>query len=78
MAYSKRMLRRMNERRDSPTKTRDDRPREASRRPAAPPATSHKAIRPRGLWLLGLGALLPLAAGLAYGAWQHNAQHRQV
>ena len=44
----------------------------------ARPASSHKAIRPRGLWLLGLGALLPLAVGVAYGASQHKAQDRQV
>jgi len=43
----------------------------------ARPAPSHKAIRAR-FWLLGLGALLPLAVGVAYGASQHNAQDRQV
>ncbi len=42
------------------------------------PPKSHKAIRPRRLWLLGLGALLPLAAGVAYGASQHIARDRQV
>jgi RND family efflux transporter MFP subunit len=40
--------------------------------------SSHQAIRPRALWLLGLGALLPLVAGVAYGASQLNAQDRQV
>jgi RND family efflux transporter MFP subunit len=40
--------------------------------------SSHKAIRPRAFWLLVLGALLPLVAGLAYGASQHRARDRQV
>jgi RND family efflux transporter MFP subunit len=56
----------------------DDRPEPARRQAAAPTATSYTAIRPRALWLLGLGALLPLAAGVAYGAVQRNAQDRQV
>ncbi len=37
-----------------------------------------KPARPRTLWLLAIGALLPLAAGIAYGAQRHSAQHRQV
>jgi RND family efflux transporter MFP subunit len=44
----------------------------------APLAPNPKAVRPRALWLLGLAALLPLAAGLAYGVSQHSAQNRQV
>ena len=44
----------------------------------APHAATQKAARPRALWLLGLSALLPLAAGVAYGAVRHNAQNRQV
>jgi RND family efflux transporter MFP subunit len=46
--------------------------------PEPPPAASHKVIRPRLLWLMGLGALLPLAASVAYAASQHNAHGRQV
>jgi RND family efflux transporter MFP subunit len=62
-----------------PKGERDDHPTPAAKPAAsASPATSHKAIRPRALWLLGLAALLPLAAGLAYGASQHNARNRQV
>jgi hypothetical protein len=41
-------------------------------------ASSHQTLRPRALWLFGLGALLPLAASVAYGASQYNAQDRQV
>jgi multidrug efflux pump subunit AcrA (membrane-fusion protein) len=52
----------------------EDQPKPAA---SARPAPSHKAIRAR-FWLLGLGALLPLAVGVAYGASQHNAQDRQV
>jgi RND family efflux transporter MFP subunit len=60
---------------DRTSEERDNRPApEAS----APPAADHKSIRPRALWLLALGALLPLAAGLAYGAVRHDAQNRQV
>jgi RND family efflux transporter MFP subunit len=40
--------------------------------------TSHKVARPRGLWRLGLGAMLLIAAGVTYGAWRHLAQSRQV
>jgi RND family efflux transporter MFP subunit len=62
-----------------PKDERDDQPKPTSQPPAgAPLATSHKAIRPRTLWLLGLGALLPIAATVAYGASLHNAQGRQV
>jgi RND family efflux transporter MFP subunit len=46
--------------------------------PGAPPAASHKVIRPRSLWLLGLSVLLPLAVSVAYAASQHNARGRQV
>jgi RND family efflux transporter MFP subunit len=56
----------------------DGQPGPARQQAAAPTATSHRAIRPRALWLFGLGALLPLAAGVAYGAVRHNAQGRQV
>ena len=59
-----------------PKHERDDQPGPARPQAAAPAATSHKDIRPRALWLLGLGALLPLAAGVAYGAVQRNAQDR--
>jgi multidrug efflux pump subunit AcrA (membrane-fusion protein) len=38
----------------------------------------HTAIRPRSVWRLGLGALLLIAVGVAYGASQHLVQSRQV
>jgi RND family efflux transporter MFP subunit len=56
----------------------DDQPKSGKPSTGALPPTGHKAIRPRALWLLGLGALLPLAAGVAYGASQHSARNRQV
>jgi RND family efflux transporter MFP subunit len=57
----------------------DDQPETATKPPpGAPPAASHKVIRPRSLWLLGLSALLPLAVSVAYAASQHNAHGRQV
>ena len=60
-------------------KKREDEPETATESPpCAPPAVSHKVIRPRSLWLLGLGALLPLAVSVAYAASQHNARGRQV
>jgi RND family efflux transporter MFP subunit len=58
---------------------RDDQPETATKPPpGAPPVASHKVIRPRSLWLLGLSALLPLAVSVAYAASQHNAHGRQV
>jgi len=39
---------------------------------------THTAIRPRSVWRLGLGALLLITAGVAYGASQRLAQSRQV
>ena len=71
---------RPNEFQDLPPKAeRDDQSPPAAEPPAgASPAISPKAIRPRRLWLLGLGALLPLAASLAYGASQHIARNGQV
>jgi RND family efflux transporter MFP subunit len=57
----------------------DDQPETATKPPpGAPPAASHKVIRPRSLWLLGLSVLLPLAVSVAYAASQHNARGRQV
>jgi RND family efflux transporter MFP subunit len=56
----------------------EERGSEPEAKAGARPAPSHQSIRPRALWLLGLGALLPLAAGVAYGASQHNTQDRQV
>jgi RND family efflux transporter MFP subunit len=57
----------------------DDPPEPAAKpRAGAPSRTPHRAIRPRRLWLLELGAVVPLAAGVAYGASQHIAQNRQV
>jgi len=43
-----------------------------------PAAKSPAAIRPRSLWLLGLGLLLPLAVSVAYGASRHSAHGREV
>ena len=60
---------------DRTNEERENRPAPAA---GAPSASNPKAIRPRALWLLGLAALLPLAAGLAYGASRHSAQNRQV
>jgi RND family efflux transporter MFP subunit len=45
---------------------------------AAAARITHAAIRPRSVWRLGLGALLLIAVGVAYGASQHLAQSRQV
>jgi RND family efflux transporter MFP subunit len=45
---------------------------------AGPPGTDKKPARPRWLWLFALCALLPLAAGVAFGALQHSRQDRQV
>jgi RND family efflux transporter MFP subunit len=62
-----------------PKNETDAMPEPATKPPAgAPPATGHKPIRPRALWLVGLAALLPLAAGLAYGTSQKSAQNREV
>lgn len=52
--------------------------RDAQSGDAAKTPPTQKAPRPRAIWLLALGAVLPLAAGLAYGASRHNAQNRQV
>ena len=41
------------------------------------PPVRRKARR-LGRWVLGITALLPLAGGLAYGAWQHYANVRDV
>jgi RND family efflux transporter MFP subunit len=73
-------MNRLNDFEDLPQKDEsDDVPAPAAKPPpGAPAAASHKAPRPRRLWLFGLGALLPLAAGVAYGASQHIAQDRQV
>jgi RND family efflux transporter MFP subunit len=70
-------MNRTNDFEDVPPK--NDQPETATKPPlGAPPAVSHKLIRPRSLWLLGLGALLPLAVSVAYAASQHNAHGRQV
>ena len=70
-------MNRTNDFEDVPPK--NDQPETATKLPpGAPPAVSHKLIRPRSLWLLGLGALLPLAVSVAYAASQHNAHDRQV
>jgi RND family efflux transporter MFP subunit len=62
-----------------PKDERDDQPKPTAQPPTgAPLERGHKAVRPRTLWLLGLGVLLPLAATVAYGASLHQAQDRQV
>jgi multidrug efflux pump subunit AcrA (membrane-fusion protein) len=65
---------------DLPSKDeRDDQSVPASKSPSGgPPTADHGSVRSRSLWLLGLGALLPLAAGVVYGALQHSAQGHQV
>ena len=65
---------------DAPPKNESDHQPELAVKsaPGAPLAASHKVIRPRSVWLLGLSALVPLAVSVAYGASQHNAQDRQV
>lgn len=69
----------MNRTDDIPPKAETDQPDAAAKLLAgASQGSGHKAIRPRAIWLLALGALLPLAAGLAYGASRHNAQNHQV
>lgn len=62
-----------------PKDEHDDQPEPPAKPPAAvPPATGRKVARPRRLWLLGLAVLLPLAAGLTFGASRHDAQDHQV
>jgi RND family efflux transporter MFP subunit len=63
-----------------PKDDRDDQPDSvpSARMTSSHPVSHHGVIRPRALWLVALGALLPLAAGVAYGASQHNVQDRQV
>lgn len=65
---------------DLPSKDeRDDQSVPANKAPSGgPPTPDHGSVRSRSLWLLGLGALLPLAAGVVYGASQHSAQGHQV
>ncbi|HEX3503061.1 MAG TPA: efflux RND transporter periplasmic adaptor subunit [Xanthobacteraceae bacterium] len=48
-------------------------------RPADPhPAPSGEPGRPARRWLVGLGALLPLVAGLAFGAFQLSARSHEA
>src|SRR5262245_54186219 len=47
-------------------------------RPGAPPASVHHAVSRRALWLVGAAVLLPLAAGLTYGATRYDAREREV
>jgi RND family efflux transporter MFP subunit len=71
---------RTNDFEDLPLKNEgDDQPEPAAKQPpGVSPAAGHKAIRPRSLWLLGLGVLLLLAASVSYGASRYNAQVHQV
>jgi hypothetical protein len=56
-----------------PKEEPDDAPTPAAKAPAAaPPETSHKALSPRALGLVGLAALLPLAAQRAQSACHEN------
>jgi RND family efflux transporter MFP subunit len=50
----------------------------ADQAPAQPPSKLPHAQGRWGGWLFALGAFAVLAAGLAYGAWQYDAQHREV
>jgi RND family efflux transporter MFP subunit len=52
----------------------EDQPKPAA---GARPAPRHKAIRPRGFWLLGLGVLLPLAVGDALDRQVMRTTERQ-
>src|SRR5262249_3659557 len=57
----------------------DDQPEPAHKPPPGiPPAAINKPIRPRSLWLLGLGALLLLAPSVSYGASRSHARGHQV
>jgi multidrug efflux pump subunit AcrA (membrane-fusion protein) len=72
-------LNRTNDFESVPPKERDDQSAPAAKPLAGtPPAACHKVIRPRSLWLLGLGALVLPTLSVAYGESQHNAQGRQV
>jgi RND family efflux transporter MFP subunit len=44
---------------------------------AAPPPATRKRSRAAG-WLFGLAAILTLASGVAYGAWRHYGEERDV
>jgi RND family efflux transporter MFP subunit len=44
----------------------------------APSKTPTKGGSRFGRWLFGIGALLLLVGGLAFGTWRYNAQQRQV
>ena len=71
---------RTNEPEESPaTDERDVEP-SAADKPAAGarPPRADTATRPRSARRLGLGVLLLIAVAVAYGAWQHLAQGRQV
>src|SRR5262249_45023086 len=66
-------------RQDSPWRIqRGNRMSDMNRTKPEPAAKSPAAIRPRSLWLLGLGLLLPLAVSVAYGASRHSAHGREV
>src|SRR5262245_1230807 len=73
-------LNRTNDFEDLPLKTEaDNQPEPAAKTPrGVPPAASHRPIRPRSLWMLGLGVLLLLAASVSYGASRYNARLHQV
>jgi RND family efflux transporter MFP subunit len=59
-------------------RTNEERQNRAAPAAGAPRPSNPRAIRPHGLWLFGLASLLPLSTALAYGAWQQNAQQREV
>ena len=50
----------------------------APERKAEPPADGTLPRRGAGRWLVALVAFLTLAGGLAFGAWRHYQQHRDV
>jgi len=60
------------EREFDPQPDRPDRGRQDA--PAAPKTPD----RPRGRWLFGIAAILPLAGALTFGAWRHYADARDV
>jgi RND family efflux transporter MFP subunit len=55
----------------------DESPAPERQRTAAPSRTEHK-VSARMLWLVGAAAVLPLAAGLTYGATRYDARERDV
>jgi RND family efflux transporter MFP subunit len=70
----------MNDIQQSPMSESLDRQRQpsAEREIGNPLEARPKPLRRWGGWLIGLGVLLALGGGLAFGAWRSVAQHREV